>query len=225
MRLQNDINPMTLYQWLVTSVPSSCSLCGPCLLLAESIDHVLKLTINISSIVSTHMYTCMHLFHALICRCIPLTKENLKKYVYPGCHSFMTRQCYLLNYKLDHAEENTTLNGLDKILTVTSEDVVSEECKDVIRSLTCAAVYPGCNPNTGLPQGLCEEECVEYITGECAQPIMTSIQLAAASGNEVPLSFLQCGTPLGYVEEHDASFINSSLDIENCINISCKFLQ
>lgn len=138
----------------------------------------------------------------------------------------MTRQCYLLNYELDYEEENITLNSLDHILTITSEDVVPEECKDVIRSLTCAAVYPGCNPDTGLPQGLCKEECVEYIiTGECAQPIMMSAQLAAASGNEVPVSFLECDTPLGFVEEHDASFINSSLDIENCISISCKFLQ
>lgn len=136
----------------------------------------------------------------------------------------MTRQCYLLNYTFDYEEENATLNSQDRILTVTSTDIVPQNCKDVIRSLTCAAVYPGCNPDNDLPQGLCKDECVEYvISGECAQPIMNSAELAAASGNPVPFSFLECDTPLGFVEEHDASFINSSLDIENCINISSKF--
>lgn len=138
----------------------------------------------------------------------------------------MTRQCYLLNYTLDYEEENATLNSQDRILTVTSTDIVPQNCKDVIRSLTCAAVYPGCNPDNDLPQGLCEDECVEYvIAGECAKPILNSAQLAAASGNPVSFSFLECNTPLGFVEEHDASFINSSLDIENCINISSKFKQ
>ena len=135
----------------------------------------------------------------------------------------MTEQCYLLNYTLDYVIQDANLNQMDVLLEVTTTDVVLDECKDVIRILVCAFVYPGCNPENGLPEGLCLDECLDYLfQGACAESFTNAVQLGLQSttDNTFPIRSFECDNPLQYVVTWDSTFINSSHDADNCIKIS-----
>ena len=137
----------------------------------------------------------------------------------------MTQRCFLLNYTLDYQHQDENLEQLNTLLEVTDESVISEECKDVIRTFTCAYVYPGCNPVNGLPEGLCEDQCIDYIfNGGCSESFIYVVTLALEADNEqvFPIRTFECDNPLQFVLTRDSSFINSSHDIDNCIKLSGK---
>ena len=135
----------------------------------------------------------------------------------------MTQQCFFLNYTVDYTSQNFNLSLLDQLLNAATSEFIREDCKNIIRTLTCAYVYPGCNPVSGLPEGLCEDECTDYIRySDCMESIMTAIELGLDNSYEVvfPIQSLECNDPLQYVVKFDPSFTDSPHDEDNCIKLS-----
>ena len=90
---------------------------------------------------------------------------------------------------------------------------------DLIRDYTCNYVYPGCSNETGLPQGICREECQRYVlTNECKGEFNTLEQVTTTIGR---LTFQrQCDDTLLLLQDY-------GIDTENvtrsdCTNITGK---
>ena len=90
-------------------------------------------------------------------------------------------------------------------------------CIDVIRAYTCNYVYPGCNNETNLPQGICREECERYVlTDICSSEFNSLVRATESTGRSIFIR--QCENTLLHLQGHD---INSEdFDHCDCINIT-----
>ena len=88
---------------------------------------------------------------------------------------------------------------------------------DLIRAYTCNYVYPGCSNETGLPLGICTEECQRYVlTSVCIEEFGTLETVTSATGK---LAFRrQCDDTLLLLRGYGIDTENISHS--DCINIT-----
>ena len=128
------------------------------------------------------------------------------------CTRFLTNRCYLhidietdfdaINHKI-----NTVLHSIDTI-TQQSEEKEEElkQCGDLFLALTCNLAYPGCNPESNTPIGLCEETCLEHATHSTCLPLFSDIVEALNEKNEDSdsNSYFNCSNDSNFI---DISFV------------------
>ena len=89
-------------------------------------------------------------------------------------------------------------------------------CNELLRAYTCNYVYPGCSNETGLPQGICTEECQRYVlTDVCGRQFNTLVQTTQDIGSAFTR---QCDNTLYLLQEYGID--SNDFDHLNCINIT-----
>ena len=140
-------------------------------------------------------------------------KEN--SFIFDTCINYIpAEKQFIYDYGLDYAELIGDLSLLDATLRTS---VSSQFCRDLLRGYTCNYVYPGCNNETGLPQGICREECERYVLSNVCKSQFDS--LAKVTAVDRMLTFTrQCNNTLLLLKEFG---INSeNFDHCDCINIT-----
>ena len=127
------------------------------------------------------------------------------------CTRFLANRCYLnidtetdfdaINHKID-----TVLHSIDTITQQSEEEKeeLNKQCGDLFLALTCNLAYPGCNPETNAPIGLCEETCLKHTTLNTCLPLFSDIVDALNEENTDidGKSYFNCST--------DSNFIGTS---------------
>ena len=139
----------------------------------------------------------------------------------------MTQQCYLLNYTVNYEFQSLILTHRLVGLNFLDQDQVLPGCKDVVKAILCAYIYPDCNPSTRLPVGICSDECYEYVYDGICRESFAHVPRKSEDSQKIDTfldSPLDCNDSLSYIVLHDQSFVNQSVDL-TCINPSCKLLS
>lgn len=132
------------------------------------------------------------------------------KYIPPDKH-------FIYDYGINYEQLKGDLGLLNAALE--TSPLSSSYCMDLIRAYTCNYVYPGCSNETGLPQGICTEECQRYVlTDVCTGEFGTLETVTTSTGK---LAFRrQCDDPLFLLRDYGINTENISRS--DCINITGK---
>ena len=126
-------------------------------------------------------------------QCIQWGDDN-SGLVHRDCARFLANRCHLYSNGTDdfhlHFEQinhtlDTAIAAVDTAIrrhTDEDEDNRNDNevavCRDIFLGLVCSSMYPGCNPETGGPVGLCEDTCLEYATRDaCPELFVDAIGL------------------------------------------------
>ena len=155
-------------------------------------------------------------------RCVPLDDYNLTEKVFDLCEPFMRNRCYLYDYGLDFELAMKELDLLNAALLGSADRHIRTPCRDVIRAFVCNYYYVGCNPSTRLPQGICEDSCIEYVhDGDCASSFAWLVGFVESTGSSFVFT-PDCDDPLWLVAVKNPAMANVTLETEQCINMSGK---
>ena len=142
-------------------------------------------------------------------------KEN--SLIFNTCINYIpAEKQFIYDYGLDYSKLSGDLSLLDATLRTS---VASRFCRDLLRSYTCNYVYPGCNNQTGLPQGICQEECKRYVLSDvCKVPFNSLARVTAVNG--MIIFTRQCNNTLLLLQEFGIN--RENFDHCDCINITGK---
>ena len=99
-----------------------------------------------------------------------------------------------------------------------SLSLANSYCMDLLRAYMCNYVYPGCSYVTGLPQGICKEECSRYVL-DSGCPGFAAVE--GVSNSLQRLSFTrQCDDTLIFLRDYDIN--TESIGRGDCFNITGK---
>ena len=136
-------------------------------------------------------------------------------FVFDVCLSyFPADKLFLYDYREEYGSLVGRLATLNNVLE--SGAAAAPFCTRLLRAYTCNYVYPGCNNKTGLPQGICTEECQRYIlTNVCRLQFVRLEQ----STQDIGSSFTrQCDNTLFLLQEYGIGA--DDFDRLDCINIT-----
>ena len=148
-------------------------------------------------------------------RCIPLAEGDNLNLIHSGCSSYLPdNKCYLYNYRDDYEAFSSMLMLLNGTLETSS---VPLNCREEIRAYVCNYVYPGCNPLTGQPEGICENDCITYaVEGKCERFFADIVEIATRTG--IFKFEIDCNYTLRFLQtEFHQDFV---YDPSTCWNIS-----
>ena len=127
---------------------------------------------------------------------------------------FPAEKLFIYDYGIDFQQLKGDLGLLDRALG--TSPLSSPYCMDVVRDYTCNYVYPGCSNETGLPQGICTEECQTYVTSSVCSGEFNTLATVTDTGR---LTFRrQCDNTLLLLEDFDIN--TSEVNQCDCINIT-----
>ena len=92
---------------------------------------------------------------------------------------------------------------------------------DLARAYTCNYMYPGCNIETGLPQGICKEECKKYVLNSVCYGEFNTLEDVTRSVGRFRFT-RQCENTLLLLQ--DTGIDTEGIDYEDCINITGEML-
>ena len=124
---------------------------------------------------------------------------------------------FIYDYGIDFEQLKGDLGLLNAALD--TSPISSPFCMDLTRAYTCNYVYPGCSNETGLPQGICTEECQRYIVSDvCGGEFGTLETVTMSTGK---LSFKrQCDDTLLLLQ--DFGIDTENISHSDCINVMGK---
>ena len=144
-------------------------------------------------------------------------KEN--SLIFDTCLQYIqTEKNFIYNYGINFEDLKSDLSVLDATLDLSTS---SPYCMDLIRAYTCNYVYPGCNNATGLPQGICKEECERYVLADLCKDEFNSLVTTTESPGR-PTFTRQCDNTLLFLQ--DFGINRSDFDACDCYNITGKIL-
>lgn len=127
---------------------------------------------------------------------------------------FPAEKLFIYDYGIDFQLLKGDLGLLNAALA--TSPLSSPYCMDVVRDYTCNYVYPGCNNETDLPQGICTEECQTYVASNVCSGEFNTLATVTDTGR---LTFRrQCDNTLLLLEDFDIS--TSEINQCDCINIT-----
>ena len=131
--------------------------------------------------------------------CILLTSENINR-LNAKCHpSWPTDKCYIYNYGVNISQLNEIFDYFFTVLDI------PPICEDTVEAYLCHYMYPGCNPITGQPEGVCEVDCVSYTEeGRCSMDFDGIATIAEITG-KFPFE-KQCNYTLSFLERFQKEF-------------------
>ena len=141
-------------------------------------------------------------------------------FIFDVCLSyFPPNKQFLFHYREEYQSLTRTLTQLNNALEAAAR--VTPFCTRLIRAYTCNYVYPGCSNETGLPQGICTEECQRYVlTNVCRQQF---ISLERNTQNIGSAFTRQCDNTLFLLQEYGIT--TDDFDRRDCINITGEGLE
>ena len=131
---------------------------------------------------------------------------------------FPAKKLFIYDYGIDFEQLKGDLGLLNAALM--TSPLSSPYCMDVVRDYTCNYVYPGCSNETGLPQGICTEECQTYVASNICGGEFNTLATVTSTGR---LTFRrQCDNTLLLLEDFGVS--TSEVNQCDCINITGMYL-
>ena len=146
---------------------------------------------------------------------MPLSDAMERSFIFDICIDyFPSEKLFIYDYGIDFQQLKSDLTVLNAALA--GSPLASPYCMDLIRDYTCNYVYPGCSNETGLPQGICMEECQRYVLNDvCSGEFNTLATVTSAAR----LTFRrQCDNTLLLLENFDIN--TSEVNQCDCINIT-----
>ena len=148
-------------------------------------------------------------------RCIPLSDAVEQSLILDLCVDyFPAEKLFIFDYGIDF---QALIGHLSILNSALKASVLSTPfCMDLARDYTCNYVYPGCSNETGLPQGICTEECQRYVlTDVCRGEFNTLVTVTEDRG---PTFTKQCNDTLFLLKNF--GFNSSEFSQCDCINIT-----
>ena len=148
-------------------------------------------------------------------RCIPLSDAVEQSLFLDLCIDyFPAERLFIYDYGIDFQQLKSDLGLLNAALE--TSPLSSPFCMDLIRAYTCNYVYPGCSNETGLPQGICTEECQRYVLGDVCSGEFNTLETVTSNGI---LTFRrQCDNTLLLLEDFDVD--TTEVNQCDCMNIT-----
>ena len=136
-------------------------------------------------------------------------------FIFDVCLSyFPANKLFLFDYREEYGSLVGRLTTLNNALE--SAAGAGPFCTKLLRAYTCNYVYPGCNNETGLPQGICTEECQRYVlTDVCRRQFNSLVQNTRNIGSAFTR---QCDNTLFLLQEYGIDA--DDFDHLDCINIT-----
>ena len=129
-------------------------------------------------------------------------------------NSFPPNKLFLFDYREEYGSLIGNLTVLNNALD--SAPNVTPFCAKLLRAYTCNYVYPGCNNETGLPQGICRRECQRYVlTDVCRRQFNTLVRNTQNIGSTFTR---QCDNTLFLLQEYGIGA--DDFDPLDCTNIT-----
>ena len=148
-------------------------------------------------------------------RCIAVSEAKENSLFFDVCNKYIpSNKHFIYDYGINYEQLKGDLGLLNAALE--TSPLATPYCMDLIRAYTCNYVYPGCSSETGLPQGICTEECQAYVlTDVCSGEFNTLETVTRSTGK---LAFQrQCEDPLMLLREFG---ITENTANSGCINIT-----
>ena len=122
---------------------------------------------------------------------------------------------FIYDYGIDFQQLKQNLVLLNAALETSTS--VTSYCMDLIRAYTCNYFYPGCNNDTGLPQGICKAECERYVLNDVCKGEFRTLEQVSNSVDR--LTFVrQCDNPLLLLQDYGIG--GEQVDQSDCFNIT-----
>jgi hypothetical protein len=97
--------------------------------------------------------------------------------------------------------------------------LASPFCMNLTRAYTCNYVYPGCSNETGLPQGICTDECQTYVLSDVCKGEFNTLESVTSTVRKLTFK-RQCDDTLLLLQDYGIDTENISRS--DCINIMGK---
>jgi hypothetical protein len=138
-----------------------------------------------------------------------------RNFIFDVCLTFFpANKLFLFDYREEYQSLIGNLIQLNNALEATAS--IAPFCTRLLRAYTCNYVYPGCNNETGLPQGICTAECQRYVlTNVCRQQF---IRLERNTQNTGTTFTRQCQNTLFLLQEYGIGA--NDFDRSDCTNIT-----
>ena len=136
-------------------------------------------------------------------------------FIFSVCLSyFPDDKHFILDYREEYGSLTRTLGVLNNALVSAAGS--TPFCNELLRAYTCNYVYPGCSNETGLPQGICTEECQRYVLSNvCRWQFNSLVQSTRNIGSAFTR---QCHNTLFLLQEYGID--GDDFDPFDCINIT-----
>lgn len=158
-----------------------------------------------------------YLFAHHLNRCILVSDAIKDSLIFDVCITYIASdKWFIYDYGIDYEELKEDLeliNAGSKTLSL-----ATPYCKDLLRAYLCNYVYPGCSNVTGLPQGICKEDCRRYVLSDACIGFSVLEQVTHSIGR---LTFTrQCDNTLLLLQDYDIN--TGNIDHSDCFNITGK---
>ena len=138
-----------------------------------------------------------------------------RSYIFDPCIDYFPEEKHFIyDYGVNFQTLVGDLSLLNIALTVSFSS--TSYCMDVIRDYTCNYIYPGCNNETGLPQGICTEECQRYVLSDMCQGEFYTLERGINDAGRLTFT-RQCNDTLLLLRDFG---ISSEVDPCDCTNIT-----
>ena len=153
-------------------------------------------------------------------RCVGVSEAINNSLIFDVCIDYLPPdKNFIYDYGIDFKQLESDLKLLNAALGTSS--IASPFCMDLTRAYTCNYVYPGCSNETGLPQGICMEECERYVVSDVCSGEFRSLETITETIGK--LSFKrQCDDTLLLLQ--DFGINTENISHSDCIDIMGKLL-
>ena len=131
---------------------------------------------------------------------------------------FPAEKQFIFDYGINFQTLIRDLTLLNSALSASS--LASPFCMDLTRDYTCNYVYPGCSNETGLPQGICTEECQRYVLTDVCRGEFNTLETVTITSGSVTIT-RQCDDTLLLLK--DFGINNETVNDCDCINITGNY--
>ena len=141
-----------------------------------------------------------------------MSEANESSLIFSICIDYIpSNKHFIYDYGIDFEQLKGDLGLLNAALE--TSPISPPFCMDLIRAYTCNYVYPGCSNETGLPQGICTEECQRYVLTDVCSGEFGTLEVVTSSTGKLAFE-RRCDDPLLLLRGY-------GIDTENIPNSDC----
>lgn len=141
-----------------------------------------------------------------------MSEANESSLIFSICIDYIpSNKHFIYDYGIDFEQLKGDLGLLNAALE--TSPISSPFCMDLIRAYTCNYVYPGCSNETGLPQGICIEECQRYVLTDVCSGEFGTLEVVTSSTGKLAFE-RRCDNPFLPLRGY-------GIDTENISNSDC----
>ena len=141
-----------------------------------------------------------------------MSEANESSLIFSICIDYIpSNKHFIYDYGVDFEQLKGDLGLLNAALE--TSPISPPFCMDLIRAYTCNYVYPGCSNETGLPQGICTEECQRYVLTDVCSGEFRTLEVVTSSTGKLAFE-RRCDDPLLLLRGY-------GIDTENIPNSDC----